>query len=250
MKVAFVLITLIIICLNSALAQNSEKSSISGTVADENGAGIAGTRVDLRGVNIKRTTLSDAEGNFEFQNLPAGEYELNFSSEGFAASVQKTTLLNQNRSLAVTLQISDTNVSVTAEIGREIELVNVPQAVSIIDRENLFERSASVLAQVAKEEVGLNVQKTSPTVGAIVVRGLTGKNVVNYIDGVRYTNSGQRGGINTFFNLNDESNLQSIEVLRGPNSAQYGSDSLGGTVNLLSRIGYFRRKTKRNFTAI
>ena len=130
-------------------------------------------------------------------------------------------------------------MTVTAETGREIALVNVPQAVSIIGREQLAERSGSVLAQVAEEEVGLNVQKTSPTIGAIVVRGLTGKNVVNYIDGVRYTNSGQRGGINTFFNLNDESNLQSIEVLRGPNSAQYGSDSLGGTVNLLTRSAVF-----------
>jgi outer membrane receptor protein involved in Fe transport len=36
-----------------------------------------------------------------------------------------------------------------------------------------------------------------------------------------------RGGINSFFNLLEESNLRSMEVLRGPNSAQYGSDSLG-----------------------
>ena len=214
-------------------------SDISGNVRDTNGAGIAGARVDLSGANVKRTTLSDAEGNFGFQNLPPGEYELKISSDGFAASVQKITLSNQNRNLVVTLQIGETNVTVTAEIGRGIELVNVPQAVSVINREELLERSASVLAQVAEEEVGLNVQKTSPTVGAIVVRGLTGKNVVNYIDGVRYTTSGQRGGINTFFNLNDESNLQSIEVLRGPNSAQYGSDSLGGTVNLLSRMAVF-----------
>ena len=212
---------------------------ITGNVRDTNGAGIAGARVDLRGANVGRTTVSDAEGNFTFQNLSPGAYELKISSDGFASSVQKITLSNQNRNLVITLQIGETNVTVTAEIGREIALENVPQAVSVIDREKLLERSGSVLAQVAEEEVGLNVQKTSPTIGAIVVRGLTGKNVVNYMDGVRYTNSGQRGGINTFFNLNDESNLQSIEVLRGPNSAQYGSDSLGGTVNLLSRSAVF-----------
>ena len=206
---------------------------------DTNGGAIAGARIDLNGAAIKRATVTNAEGNFAFQNLPAGEYELRISSDGFASSVQKINLSNQNRNLLVTMQIGESRVTVTAETGREVALKNVPQAVSIIGREQLAERSGSVLAQVAEEEVGLNVQKTSPTIGAIVVRGLTGKNVVNYIDGVRYTNSGQRGGINTFFNLNDESNLQSIEVLRGPNSAQYGSDSLGGTVNLLSRSAVF-----------
>lgn len=79
------------------------------------------------------------------------------------------------------------------------------------------------------------MQTTSPTVGAVIVRGLTGKNVVNYVDGARFTNGAQRGGINTFFDLNEPSGLQSVEVLRGPNSAQFGSDSLGGTVNLLTK---------------
>jgi hemoglobin/transferrin/lactoferrin receptor protein len=68
---------------------------------------------------------------------------------------------------------------------------------------------------------------------------LTGKNVVNYVDGVRYTTGAQRGGINTFLNLNDPSNFSSVEVLRGPNAAQYGSDSLGGTVNLLTKSPVF-----------
>jgi hemoglobin/transferrin/lactoferrin receptor protein len=239
MREVLFLTTFIFTFIFTLNAQTQTASDISGNVRDTNGASVTGARIDLRGAAIERTTVSDAEGNFNFKSLPPGEYELKFSSDGFAESVQKITLSNQNRNLVVTLQISETNVTVTAEIGRETELVNVPQAVSLINREELLDRSASVLAQVAEEEVGLNVQKTSPTIGAIVVRGLTGKNVVNYIDGVRYTHSGQRGGINTFFNLNDESNLQSIEVLRGPNSAQYGSDSLGGTVNLLSRAAVF-----------
>src|SRR4030042_1617933 len=77
------------------------------------------------------------------------------------------------------------------------------------------------------------MQRTSPTIGAVMVRGLTEVGV--YLDGVRYTNSTQRGGINTFFNLNDPTALHAVEVLRGPNTAQYGSASLGGTVQLLTR---------------
>lgn len=238
MKKFLFLVLFIFLFVFSANAQTQTVPEISGRVSDTNGAAVAGARVVLSGA-AQRATVTGAEGNFSFQNLPAGAYELKISSDGFAASVQKFTLPNRKQNFDITLQIGETSVTVTAEIGSETELVNVPQAVSVIGRDELFERTGSVLAQVAEEEVGLNVQRTSPTIGAIVVRGLTGKNVVNYIDGVRYTTSGQRGGINTFFNLNDESALQSIEVLRGPNSAQYGSDSLGGTVNLLSRTPAF-----------
>jgi outer membrane receptor protein involved in Fe transport len=52
---------------------------------------------------------------------------------------------------------------------------------------------------------------------------------------VRYTNSTQRGGINTFFNLNEPTALRAVEIQRSPNTAQFGSDGLGGNVQLLSR---------------
>lgn len=238
MKNTSFLIALIFSLLLAAGAQAQNAAKISGTVADPNGAVIAGARVTLRD-GVARSVLTDQNGFFEFINLPPGDYELRISAEGFAPEARRVALANQNQTFDIRLRIGESRVTVTAEVGQEIEPENVPQAVNIITRNELLRRPASVLAQVADEEVGLNVQTTSPTIGAIVVRGLTGKNVVNFIDGVRYTNSAQRGGINTFFNLNDESNLQSIEVLRGPNSAQYGSDSLGGTVNLLTRSPVF-----------
>ena len=66
----------------------------------------------------------------------------------------------------------------------------------------------------------------------IFVRGLTGNKVNVYVDGVRFTHAGQRGGVNTFLNLNDPAFLEGVEVLRGPSSAQYGSDALGGSIQL------------------
>ena len=52
---------------------------------------------------------------------------------------------------------------------------------------------------------------------------------------MRYTTSAQRGGVGTFFSLIEPSSLETVEVLRGPNSSQYGSDVLGGVVNFISR---------------
>ncbi|MBP6004077.1 MAG: TonB-dependent receptor [Pyrinomonadaceae bacterium] len=226
----------------SVFSQTPGTESVRGVVRDQNNAVVSGAKVELRRVGSSSglVTTTDAAGNFVFDAVSTGEFRIEVKSPGFADQRRSVTVPSrESGDVQFTLSISDLNVMVSAEVGSRQERQNIPQATNIISATRLLERSTSVLAQAGEEEAGLNVQKTSPTIGAIVVRGLTGKNVVNYVDGVRYTNGAQRGGINTFFNLNDASNLQSIEVLRGPNGAQYGSDSLGGTVNLLTRAPRF-----------
>ena len=238
--ISFLLLT--IFSIFSIMGQNPVQAKISGSVTDQNGAVVVGARVFLLNstTRMEKTTNTDGGGTFTFDKVALGNYQIRVAAEGFAQNIMPVQVTAAGiSSLEIALTIGESNVTVTAELGRAENLANVPQAVSVISTDEILERSQSVLAQVGEEEAGLNVQKTSPTIGAVVVRGLTGKNVVNFVDGVRYTNSAQRGGINTFFNLNEPSNLQAIEVLRGPNSAQYGSDSLGGTVNLLSRTPIF-----------
>ena len=230
------LLLLIFYTAISVFAQAS--ASLSGTVTDQNGAVVAGARVlaTSKQTQAETETTTAFDGTFRFEKLLSGEYEIRISATGFEPQAQTITVVETGKSdLRFTLAVGEAKVTVTAETGQIEEVVNIPQAVNLIGSAKILERVTSVLAQVGEEEVGLNVQKTSPTIGAVVVRGLTGKNVVNYVDGVRFTSGAQRGGINTFFNLNEPSNLQTVEVLRGPNSAQYGSDSLGGTVNLLTR---------------
>ena len=69
----------------------------------------------------------------------------------------------------------------------------------------------------------------------IFVRGLTGNKVSIFVDGQRYSTGSARGGVNTFLDLIGPDDLEAVEVLRGPSSAQYGSDALGGTVQFLTR---------------
>jgi hemoglobin/transferrin/lactoferrin receptor protein len=241
------LFTLLVI-VSGVSAQSKSQTKISGIVKDQNASVVAGARVFLlnKQTRMEKYTVTDANGSFTFENLTPSEYEIRVVAEGFAVGNQTVNVSspNENNSVEITLAIGESRVTVTAETGGVEETQNVPQAVNIINANEIMQRTASVLSNVAKEEAGLNVQQTSPTIGAIVVRGLTGKNVVNYVDGVRYTTGAQRGGINTFFNLNDPSNFQTIEVLRGPNGAQYGSDSLGGTVNLLTKSPVFGDKNE------
>jgi outer membrane receptor protein involved in Fe transport len=237
-KVVFICTFYSLILAVNIFAQTSNQF-VSGTVKDQNGAVISGARVFLVINQIEQVAVTDTNGKFTFENVLTGNRLLRISAAGFAEqTLTINSEIDKSKNVEVILSIEANRVTVTAEVGQELERENVPQAVNLIDDVAILQRATSVLAQVGEEEAGLNVQRTSPTIGAIYVRGLTGKNVVTYVDGVRYTTGAQRGGINTFFNLNDPTNLQSIEILRGASSAQYGSDALGGSINLITKNPY------------
>lgn len=235
---------LLILPINNVLAQQASRGEVKGVVKDQSGAVVSGASVRL--INAQQavygTTESDAEGRFSFTDVPVGTYVVettrkDFASRRISAQVSAGSTTDVTSVLEV-IPITD-EVTVTADTGQAQDRERVVQQVNIIPDDHIRRRATAVLAQVADEEAGLALQRTSPTMGQIFVRGLTGKNVPVYVDGVRYTTSTQRGGVSTFFNLNEPSSLRTVEVLRGPNSAQYGSDSLGGTVQLLSRAPVF-----------
>jgi len=218
--------------------QQDGRGAISGTVRDASGANVAGAKVFLVSAQqaVLGTTETDAEGRFNFAGIFAGSYEVRIAGRGFDDRRVATKVSpGATTDVPVVLEVNALaeEITVTAETGIAEDRARVPQSVNVISESNIQQRATAVLAQVADEEVGVSLQRTSPTIGSVLVRGMTEVGV--YVDGVRYTNSTQRGGINTFFNLNDPTSLRAVEVLRGPNTAQYGSDGLGGTVQLVSR---------------
>lgn len=234
-KTARLSVTFLLIALGLFSAGAQTSTRVSGTVTDQNNAVVVGAQVTLRGA-ISRAVVTNDRGEFAFENLPVGDYELKISANGFRDQSQKVTAGDQSQTISVRLEIGSPTVSVTAEVNQEIDRQDLPQAVNLISSQEISERANPIIAQAAVEEAGINLQRTSPTMGGIFIRGLVGAKVNVYVDGVRYTTSAQRGGVSTFFNLNEPSGLQSIEILRGSNGAQYGSDALGGTVSLLTRI--------------
>ena len=136
-------------------------------------------------------------------------------------------------------------VTITSEAGLVADARSVAQPVNVIDRRRNSRRATEVVAQVVDEEPGVNLQRTAPSLSAVFVRGLTGRNVGVYVDGVRYTTSAQRGGVGTFFSLIEPSSLETVEILRGPNSSQYGSDVLGRRRQLHFARARLRRQRRR-----
>ncbi|MFI5169977.1 MAG: TonB-dependent receptor domain-containing protein [Vicinamibacterales bacterium] len=221
------------------------EGSVAGTVTDATGAPASGVEVTLVSPlgAITATTRSDAAGAFRFETVPAGSYVLSAELPGFAARKRAVQVVSKGALDGLKLDLQPggfrDEVTIRAAPGRADAQDGVAQRVNVIDEERLALRAKAVLSQAANEEVGLHLQRTSPTMGGIFVRGLTGTKVNVYVDGVRYTTSAQRGGVSTFFNMVEPQALEGIEVVRGPSSAEYGSDALGGTVQLLTRAPSF-----------
>jgi hemoglobin/transferrin/lactoferrin receptor protein len=240
-KLLLTLITIVFVVPVVVSAQQNG-GKISGVVRDPKGAIVSGAEVSLLHAQqvLLKSAQTDASGQFTFEEISAGAYEVRVSSEGFGTQNKAAQVVSgRTTDLVFTMEVSQlsSEVTVSAETGQAQDKERIPQPVNVITETSIDQRTTAVLAQVADEEVGVSLQRTSPTIGAVLVRGLTEVGV--YVDGVRYTNSTQRGGINTFFNLNEPTSLRSVELLRSPNTAQYGSDSLGGTVQLISRHPQF-----------
>ncbi len=222
-----------------AAAQESE-SKITGSVKDEDGAVVSGVTVLLVLPNqaVARAAVTDADGKFTLDKIAPARYQIVVERTGFVTyrqAVQITPGDTKDLSIVLALNPVSALVTITAEAGQIASTRDVDTAVNVISERKILERAAEVVAQVVDEEPGVNLQRTSPSLSAVFVRGLTGRNVAVFVDGVRYTTSAQRGGVGTFFSLIEPSSLETVEILRGPNSSQYGSDVHGGVVNFISQ---------------
>ncbi len=232
--------------ISVTVVAQSASVSISGTVKDAAGAAIAGAEVSLvHAQSVVRTTLTGSDGKFTIDNVAPGSYAVIVRQSGFGRlSIAIQVKPGDRKELDVKLEVNPLSeeVTVTAEAGLVSEARTLAQPVNVISEQKILDRGTEVVAQVVNEEQGVNLQRTSPSLSAVFVRGLTGRNVAVYVDGVRYTTSAQRGGVGTFFSLIEPSSLETVEILRGPNSSQYGSDAHGGVVNFLSRSPVFGDK--------
>ena len=110
-----------------------------------------------------------------------------------------------------------------------------PQAVSTVTREEVLKRNYRTTPEALTYEPGVMVQKTAHGQGSPFIRGLTGKQVLILVDGVRLNNSTFRFGPNQYLATVDPATIERIEVVRGPGSVLYGSDALGGVINIITR---------------
>lgn len=109
-----------------------------------------------------------------------------------------------------------------------------PQPLTLLDGEEVQRRSPQVLAQALAYEPGAFFQSSGPGQGIVIVRGLKGSEVLHLVDGMRLNNAFFRNAPSQYIALVDAQNVARLELLRGPYATVYGSDAMGGVVQLLT----------------
>lgn len=109
------------------------------------------------------------------------------------------------------------------------------RSVDVVDLQALQEGQYRSVPQALRNLPSTFVQETSPGQGSPYLRGFTAYNNLLLIDGIRLNNSTFRAGPNQYWATIDPMSLSRIEVLRGPASTLYGSDAVGGTVQVFTK---------------
>lgn len=123
---------------------------------------------------------------------------------------------------------------VTAERSL-VDIKELPRAVSVVTGQEIAEGIMRTTPESLRLETGVMVQRTNLGGGSPFIRGLTGNQVLVLIDGIRLNNSTFRGGPNQYLNTIDPLFVERIEVVRGISSVLYGSDALGGVINVITK---------------
>jgi hemoglobin/transferrin/lactoferrin receptor protein len=134
------------------------------------------------------------------------------------------------------ITMDEITVTATRQSHRRFD---VPQDVTVIDQQEITRRTPNVLPDYLRGREGVYVQQTTPGQASPIVRGLMGSEILVLVDGMRLNNAFFRPAPNQYLALVDPNIVQRLEVVRGPGSTLYGSDALGGVINVLTHTPRF-----------
>lgn len=109
-------------------------------------------------------------------------------------------------------------------------------AITLIEQDDIDRLQPSTIADLLAQTSGVTVSNTGPIGGfsAVRIRGAEGEQTLALIDGIRVNDPSSPGGGFDFGNLL-VGNIERVEVLRGPNSVPWGSQAIGGVVNIVTQ---------------
>ena len=226
----------------AAFATSSlDAAEFSGSIRDTQGLTVVGVRVAVRTGDdtapVRRTTTTDSLGQFRFDGVASGTYELEAYSPGFERRTVTVQVEDAGTDLQIELQPAGLHEGIVVTAARqETDTSRLPLPTALVSDRRLGEYMPTNLAQALTEVPGVTWRGAGPFRSRPVIRGLDSNRILVLVDGERLNNnrtSTGQGGIET--SLVDVSNIQQVEVVRGPGSVLYGSDAFGGVVNIRTR---------------
>lgn len=215
---------------NASYAQNS---TIEGIVIDaDTGEPISYAYLFLEGIN--RSQNSHSDGTFTFKDVPEGTYTIKMQRIGYKTRTQEIEVASDD-TLKLTLTMTPTildneGVEVTGqrERGSSNHLENAAQNIS---GEELRQNLSTTLANTLEEVPGLSTRSMGTAPGRPVMRGLGGERLMILQDGERTGDVSSQSSDHAV--TVDPMSAEEIEIARGPSALEYGSNAIGGVVNVV-----------------
>lgn len=205
---------------------------------NENGENLLGVQIYVP--ELKKGTISDFKGEFKLEELPIGQFQVQFSYIGFEKYIKNVTIINGELKIEVLLKESilesqEVIVSVASHNHPERTPIKIEQ----INHEQLISNGAPNLTDALSNLPGIDNQSTGPSTSKPVIRGLSSNRILIYTEGLKLQN--QQWGDDHSLGIN-EMGIDRIEIIKGPASLLYGSDALGGVLNFINekpaKVGY------------
>lgn len=202
------------------------------------GAPVAVARVELEAPGSIAAATTDADGRFVLDGLSPGRHTLRIGAAGFRPHsveiVSGSAAVSFEIVLTPAILRHDEELQVTAS-RHERRTADLPFTTAVVDAAELGRRLPRSTPEALIDAPGVLVQKTNHGSGSPYVRGLLGNQVLVLVDGIRLNNSTFRFGPNQYLATIDPGQIDRIELLRGAGAVLYGSDALGGVINIITK---------------
>ncbi len=225
----YLFLTILIISAKSLYSQN-----ISGKVTTSFPVGQYIT-ISLLNTNFK--TQADSLGAFQFQNIPKGTYKIQVVSTGFKPITQKISVLeNENLNLDFELEEDQNELNEVVVSGTLKPVKRLESAVPVeVYSPVFFKKNPTPSIYDALQNInGVRPQLNCGVcnTGDIHINGLEGPYTLVMIDGMPIVSS-----LSTVYGLSGIPNslVERIEIVKGPASSLYGSEAVGGLINIITK---------------
>ena len=244
MKGMLISIWLVLASVGAIQAQTGS-GAISGYIKDPQGANVPGATVRLYGRDrtFSLVTVTDSNGAYSFKNLAPGEYLVEAEAKGFAVAPAQTVNVERGKetTLSTTLDLSGLRSTVVITASDTPQTVDeVSKALTVVADQEIDERDELAIPEALRVVPGLRVQQLGGpgSLTSIKTRGLPSEDTAVLIDGIRFRDAAApQGDASGFLEDLIVTDVGRVEVLRGSGSSLYGSNAVGGVVNIVTNEG-------------
>jgi iron complex outermembrane receptor protein len=222
------LLTLFCLFLIASNIFSQESYVLSGTVCAPNGDPLSGATIAIE--KLQLGSIADKNGFFTLNSIPKGTYILQASFIGFV-SVNDTIDLKKNKAVSIVLHQNSVNLNEIVVRENYENSRNKKEALSIevVKADFILENNAGNLIKTLEQLPGVYSMDIGSGFSKPVIRGMGFNRVAVSENGIKQ--EGQQWGADHGLEL-DQFNVEKVVVYKGPMSLQYGSDAIGGLIEI------------------